>query len=532
MKGFFQATHIHGIFIKRLRRSLFVAFGAVRVFPALLFLALFLSAQAAGADDRGEEPGFKESSSQISGIPEESVLIPESVSARPEYGKVAYACMDQQGHKICMNDTCSDHVEQVARGMPRISPNGKHYAALVQRDDQARVMLDGAVSGGYDMVHSIAFSPDSRQMAYLAQKDEDFFVYVNQDRHPSFPLIDPGEGLRFSRNSEHLVYVARTDEDEWVVVKNGEPGAAFDAIKHVTFSPDSTRLVYAAKKGDSWHLVEGLQGNKQGGAYQDIAHVSFGPESEKIAYIARKNDTSVMVVNGEESDGYDEIPGEPVFSPDGGRLAYAVAEQRRGDFRMRMAVDDEVGPDFDRVGAYRFSPDGEDFAYMAEEGGTGRIVHNGEKHESYDSVGIPIFSPKGGRLAYMVLDDQTWHIWEDGEKGPGFNRLQNPVFSPDGKRMAYLARMDEHYMVIENDEIVGTYQWAGNLRFSRDGQMVYTAARDGESFLVVDGMEGEERFLSFLRGAPLVFLEDNVVQIIGLREEGREFHLLRAEIGK
>ncbi len=491
--------------------------------------ALLLPAAALHAGDAG--PAFHEETALLAEVPEGSRPVSESVDARPDEGKVAFVHGADDWQKVCMNDTCSARVDRVARGMPVISPDGNYWAAIVRDGDDTRVMLNGQMSGRYDMIYALDFSPDSMKLAYIAQDGEEFFVYVNQDRHESYPLVHPDVGLVFSPDSEDLVYLAQTGDEEWSLIKNGTARAAFEEIKHLTFSPDSSRLAYAAKKDGKWHLAEGADGGDIGPAYDDIAHVAFCPQSENLAYIARKEDGSAMVVNGEEEGEFDEIPGQPMFSRDGERLAYAVAEQRRGDVRMRMVLDGNTGPAFDRIGAYQFSPDGEDFAYMAEKDEKGRIVHNGEEHEAFDSVGIPVFSGQGGRLGYMAAKDRQWHVWADGELGPGFDRVQNPVFSPDGQRMAYLARMDEHYLVIEDDEIVGTYQWAGSLGFSPDGKMVYAAAMDGESFLVVDGEAGEERFLSFLRGVPLVFVEDDVVQAIGFREQGREFHLLRAEIG-
>ncbi len=500
-----------------------MAFGLWRCIASIVLVVFFASNALAG------ETPFSESTEHIAEIPENAVIVPESVRPRPHLGKIAYVYQDHEGFSVCINDDCGPRVEQVMRGMPQVSPDGKHVAAVVQKNEKASVMLSGSTSRGYDMVYALAFSPDSMKLAYIATEDEQFFVYVNQERHPEFAAIDPGEGLVFSRDSGNLAYIASPGGDSWVLVKNGEPGDEFEEIKHVTFSRDSTRLAYAVRQDGRWHVME--NGEKEDGD-EDITHVAYCPQSETLAYIARKARGSVMVINGEESEAFDHIPGEPSFCNDGERLAYAVAEERRGDIKMRMVADNEVGPIFDRIGAYLFSPDGKQFVYMAEKDEKGRIVHNGNKHKEFDSVGLPVFS-HDGRMAYTVYRDGKWAVKEGGEIGPEFDKVENPIFCPNGDRMVYLAEMGGQYMVVEDGEIIGSHQWAGQLRFSPDGDhLVYAAAEDGESFLVVDGEKGEERFLSFLRGSPLVFVEDNVVQAIGLREEGREFHLLRAEIGK
>jgi hypothetical protein len=50
--------------------------------------------------------------------------------------------------------------------------------------------------------------------------------------------------------------------------------------------------------------------------------------------------------------------GNPIFSPDGARLAYRA---RQGE-RWSVAVDDRTGPLFDRASAPVFSPDGQRIA--------------------------------------------------------------------------------------------------------------------------------------------------------------------------
>ncbi|MFW6177948.1 MAG: hypothetical protein ACOC43_06225, partial [Desulfohalobiaceae bacterium] len=120
---------------------------------------------------------------------------------------------------------------------------------------------------------------------------------------------------------------------------------------------------------------------------------------------------------------------------------------------------------------------------------------------------------------------------KNGEVSSGYSGMEDPEFGPNGQRMAYLAQMGKQHIVIEEDEVLGTYQWAGLLTFSPDGQyLAYGAAEEGESFLVVEDQKGQERFVSFYKGSPMEFTKDNVIKTIGLRNEGREFHLLRAEI--
>lgn len=501
------------------RKTLLIIFIRAIGFAVIIYGGLILEVEA-------DEKRFREEAEFMAEIPEGSRAVAESVDARPDKGKVAFAYDIGEGFRVCMNDQCSSLVDNVARGMPVISPDGKHWAAVVQKNGRARVMLNGNMGSAHDMVYDLRFSPDSQKLVFVSRQNGGYAVHVNQEKHPLFPGLHAERGLIFSDDSRHLAYVALTERETWRVVKNGNPGPEYEDIKQVRFSPDSSRMLYAARKDGRWYITgeDGIQGE----GYLDILRIVFGPDSEQLVYLAKTAEGVFAVHDGEPSRVFDRIVGEPMFSPDGNRLAYSVIE---GD-KMRMVVDGEPGPRFERIGAYLFSPDGSQFAYMAVRRGKGLIVHEGNRHKAYDSVGIPVFSPEGDRLAYMVLDGDKWHVWEGGRMGPGFDRVRNPVFCPGGERMAYLARQGEDYAVVEGDEVIGTYQWAGSLGFSPESRLVYAAAREEGSFLVVDEAEGSERFLSFVKGVPPVFVEDDVVHAIALREEGRKFYLLRAEIGK
>jgi len=516
--------------------GLFVSCTVFILFAAVLFVFL-LPAPYASGQESVVKSGFKETAALIAKIPENSTVVGDSIQAMPGKGKMAYVVERGKDFKVCLNNDCGPYVDRVAKGMPVVSPNGEHMAAVVQTDDDVRVMLGEHLGKAYDMVFGLRFSPDSMQVAYIAQKDDAFRAYVNQERHESFAMIDPDQGLIYSNDSKRLAYVASDDGQSWRLVHNGEPGESFEEIKHVTFSPDSSRLVYAAKAEGKWQLVED---GAKGEGYVDINRVRFSPDSDRLAYVARGDDGAFVILGDEKSEIYDHVPGEPVFSRDGERLAYAVAEEtRRRGLRMHMVVDGKKGPAFEQIGAYRFSTDGEQFGYMAVEDmdkEKARIVHNGEAHNIYQSIGVPVFSPKGGHLAYYVFDDDDdglWHVIKNGEKGPGFYGVETPIFSPNGKRMAYLARIQNRWMVVEEGDTFGSHEWAAMPTFSPDSKhLVYAAAEGGESFLVVNGQEGKERFLSFLRGSRLVFTDDDTVQGIAVRDEGRSFWHIRAEIEK
>jgi len=494
--------------------------------------SLSVSATNAGEHQVGPESGrFVETEKLIAEIPEGAALVGDSVQPRPRDEVLAYVLEDDHGFRVCMNNACGPCVDRVARGMPIVSRNGKHLAAVVRTGEDARVMLGGDMSDSYDMVYGLRFSPDSMILAYIAKQDEAFSVYVNQDRHEPFAAIDLEQGLVFSPDSSRMAYVASRDGQSWHLVENGEPGDAFDRVKHVTYSDDSNRLAYAAEKDGKWHIVEE---GETGPAYKDILRIAFGPESRQLAYIARDKNGVFVVKNGEKSATFDHIVGDLLFSADGERLAYAVAEERRGGVRMRMVADGETGPWFDKIGGYWFSLGEPKLVYMAIKDEKGRIVEENDPHEAYDSVGVPAFDTDGRHMAYRLFSDGQMRVKKDGEKGPAFDYVDDPVFCPNGERMAYLARKDDKHLVVEDGEIVDSHQQVSSLTFSPDGKhLAYIAVQGGQTYLAVDGKKGKGHKLNALIRPGLVFTEDNIVQMIAVTPPDaarREVWLIRAEM--
>lgn len=531
--------------IAMLTHRILPVFSATRFVMILLTLimtagVLFASPALAdtGGDAAGKNVFFKEEVEPLVRVPEKSRIVPPSVRPYPEAGKVAYVVEDPNGFKVCMDNACGPYVSAVARGMPVVSPDGNHWAAVVQKDGKHCVMLNGGMGRSYDRVAALRFSPDAMKVAYIAQEGDGFFVCVNQDRHRSFSLIDPEQGLVFSSDSKQLAYVARVDKNAWCVVKNGEPGPIWEEVKLLAFSPDGSRLAYTARQNDQWHVVEG---DSKSPGYKTVLRVTFSPDSKSLGYIARSKEGAFVVLNGQKQAVYEAVMGELIFSSNSQRLAYSVLEKTvLGKNRMRMVLDGKIGEPYDFIGAYLFSIDGKQFAYAAHKGvGQQLIVHGNVEHEIYDAVGIPMFDLTGRHLAYQAKKGENWHIIHDRQAGPAFDMATLPAFSLQGDRLGYIAAKEGVYVVVVDGRVLGKYQWAGDLAFSPDGKhVVYGAAERSDdagnlkSFIVIDGRKGEQRFFSFLKETPLVFMDNFTVQGIVLGEEGMEFSLVRAIIDK
>lgn len=117
----------------------------------------------------------------------------------------------------------------------KVSPDGKRFAYVVQVGDKQAVVVDGECGRIYDGIaqHASFFSPDSRQVAYLAMKEGRWHMIHNDVEGPGYEkLADP----TFSPDSRHIAYKAKVDAGS-VMVLDGVEGRLYDSLGAREYSP-------------------------------------------------------------------------------------------------------------------------------------------------------------------------------------------------------------------------------------------------------------------------------------------------------
>jgi WD40-like Beta Propeller Repeat len=101
-------------------------------------------------------------------------------------------------------------------------------------------------------------------------------------------------------------------------------------------------------------------------------HLVSSPDRRHLAYVAERERQQVVAVDGVEGKAYDLIRGNPVFSPDGRRVANVAGSVREGKILWRVVVDGVEGKEYDDIARFApavvFSPDGKRVAYVAVRG--------------------------------------------------------------------------------------------------------------------------------------------------------------------
>lgn len=446
---------------------------------------------------------------------------------------------------------------RLERSSLRVSPNAARVAYIERARGTGHpgvvMVVDGEAERMYDTIweDSVAFSPDSRRMAYVAELNRKWVMVVDGMEGKRYDRI--GYPL-FSPDSAHVMYPARI-EDKWMVVLDGAEGELFDNVGDLTFSPDSRHIAFKGKIKYQWKAV--VDGEVQEGSYDDIDDFVFSPDGAHVAFEARTGLSWVAIIDGRGEGEYNGI-GTIMFSPDSRQVAYdakaglkwvmvingsqgtardfiliprlyqseeeeayVLQETERLGYRMDPSYRTifspgsstpvyavRTGPDwftvingaaaneYDEIKGLTFSPDGERIAYRAQRGGRWRAVVNGKEQGNYDGIApeAPVFSPDGERIAYQARKGARWLVVVDGREGEMYSEVGRPVFSPDSRRVAYKAKQRNAWYLVVDGEETESYEDIAfrTVVFSPDsGAVAYWAKKSGRWYVTVDGGEGK-----------------------------------------
>lgn len=249
-----------------------------------------------------------------------------------------------------------------------------------------------------------------------------------------------------------------------------------------------------------------------------------GVFATRIAYISKANqhDFSLVVADSDGENSRAALRSRqpllsPVWSPDGGSLAYVSFETGKPvvfiqDIRngARRAVANFRGSN----SAPAFSPDGRTLAVVLTLTGHSQIYlmpsAGGRPHQLMRSGSIdtePVFSPDGKSIYFVSDRDGSPQIYAVGVDGGGVRRLSfngsynvSPAISPDGKNLAYISQQGNNYQLWLQDLSSGNARALGNgtddghPSFAPNGQiLLYSAHESGAEVLKTASLDGSVR---------------------------------------
>jgi hypothetical protein len=148
------------------------------------------------------------------------------------------------------------------------APDLKRWACTVERNGKEQIYVDGRFGSVYDGVYGLRFSPDGSRYAYLAAKGENWRMVVDGKLEAQISLDTACPC--FSPNGKRIAYLAGRGPEWWMMVDR-KAGPRFKGLRErglldsdekevpgmtrPQFSPDSSRVVYAALQDGQWGVL-------------------------------------------------------------------------------------------------------------------------------------------------------------------------------------------------------------------------------------------------------------------------------------
>lgn len=193
----------------------------------------------------------------------------------------------------------------------------------------------------------------------------------------------------FASNGKNTVYKIKKG-DQWSVIWNGTEGKTYDFVSNPVFSSDGSQIAYNAEIGGQAYVV--VNNSQEINAYQKSNYITFSKNGKTIAFVATKGDNDYIVISAEiqnitatlkESKSFKEIAiakdgngnsSAIIISDDGNKVAYVIKENDK----IYVVVNGQKSQGYDDVISFSFSADGSSFTYEAQNGNSVLTITNNQ----------------------------------------------------------------------------------------------------------------------------------------------------------
>jgi hypothetical protein len=351
--------------------------------------------------------------------------------------RLAFVAKAPDGWYAVMDERTFGPWEAIGRGGVTISPDGTRLAYTAKQGNRWHLIVNAEINGGpYEGfgVGGPVFSEDSGRLIHVVKLGSSWSVEVDGKTAGRYPSVAQGSHC-FSPDSKTVAVIATVSAEdpndpsvgEEAVVLDGEVGPTFSRrpggwglMSEIYFSPDSKRVAYGVKNGDtSWIIVDGQpqakysgihggwRGNATWSKFPDYGKAScksefivFSPDSRQCSYAARDGDTDVLIIEGQVRGRYEHILDGPIsISPDSSRLAFGI-----GVGKGHAVIADWTQSDvYSNLSGCRinFSPNSKSVGFVAtKDDGLPLLVLNGRESQL----------PAGVMVGASIIWDDDSHV--------------------------------------------------------------------------------------------------------------------------
>jgi len=290
-----------------------------------------------------------------------------------------------------------------------VSPDGNRIAFWKQPG--ARVEKDGAYNQGRQVLVVGTFERDKWSF-----RDGDKWEDASSLRPPLFSR-DGGVVATLAAKGGQWGVLLSGGKKERLEPKGGVPVIAFHALRE-----DGEEVAYTAQEApgpnEPARIVAGKK--RYGDSYERVDRPVYAPGGAHLAYAFRRGGQWGLALDDEPGQETWLHVYEPVFTGDGAQMAFVTHTGGSAESKTRYLFPGEFegGTDTLRTRAVRpgatteavathevirdpvFSPDGARLAFRAHDAEGWRIVVGDTRSDAYDEVGPPRFSRDGKHVAF------------------------------------------------------------------------------------------------------------------------------------
>jgi Tol biopolymer transport system component len=345
---------------------------------------------------------------------------------------VAYRARTGQKWCLVVDRQAGAAYDDIVSDQVVLSSGGTRVAYVAKIGQKFSMVVDGVAGPVHDIIPAVPpiFSADGTRVAYIASQTTPLHGFAVVADGNTAQVYDLVTDVAFSPDSKHLMYVA-TGKMKQFLVRDGRPFPAHDHINKVVCSTDGQHVACVAMDGPtspgspfgSWSVETD---GKSGPSYSGIGNsLIFTPDDRDIVYSAQTDDQKWSVIVGTQMGKPHDAcsPDDPVFSPNGKRLAYVVEDSQK----WLVVVDAKFGASYDQIGEYHFfgetvptfSADSKHVAYEAVTGKRRVVVLDGQGGPEYDAIGgrTPKFTADDALEFLAIKNNSLYRVKYGGEAG-------------------------------------------------------------------------------------------------------------------
>ena len=308
------------------------------------------------------------------------------------------------------------------------------------------------------------------------------------------------------------------------LVVNGKKVPGSDTVERgiidkVIFSPDGKHYAahYADLSNHQYVFVDG----KRGQDYVAVNDMTFTTDSSTLVYTSFVNGKTFLVVGDREFGAALGSGGHPVFAPAGSRVGSFITINGN----VSLLMDGKVTPLNARGGAdLSFTPDGAHYAYFAVDQGNGyRLVIDGVPQpqsvlSGADTIDLEntvaalkyVFTADSKHVAHFATSGTTRGVFLDGKFIPASQEGVNTklVFSPDSKHLFWIHQYSNnpYRLFIDGKPLMDFYGAGQNLtiphwwEFGPDGTLSFLAQDDNSLKRITITPSGDTNLATMVGG--------------------------------